>query len=199
VTSVIAAHPEAASDESTALWKDADALFVEADELVEQLQRELQTDLDELERPPTASALVLSVHISGRLERRNTNIIEVGIIRVPLSLAEFKLFVRLAAARFESDDGFAFKGRMRSGGGLAEEGYYSPAGMDQAISRLRKPFRSLPGVRAEELIEVVNGRVRLSLDRDSLSWNADALARHPDAKIRALTDRLENGKRLQGG
>ena len=72
------------------------------------------------------------------------------------------------------------------GGGLAEEGFYTPDGIEQAWSRLRAPLR--PELAA--LIERRGGRVRLSTHRRYVSWDRRRLAEHVDDRVHALVRQL---------
>jgi len=66
-----------------------------------------------------------AIHITGRIVRRQANVVQVGSADVPVTERPFQLFMRLVAGLFETDDGFLPRGSMKHGGGLADEGYYT--------------------------------------------------------------------------
>jgi len=133
----------------------------------------------------------LPIHITGRFERRTGNVVEVPGAEVVLTDSPFELFLRLVIALHESEDGFVRRGSMGSGGGLVAEGFYTEESIDQAVSRLRTPFRAaLHDVAPTEFIEVRAGCVRLSTHRRYVTWDREELLRHPNKVVRELAQRL---------
>jgi hypothetical protein len=128
--------------------------------------------------------------ITGARAKGGANIVEINGEKRPLGSATFPLFVRLLAGLFETTHGFLPKGRMLGGGGLADEGYYTSDGMDQAIGRLRNalgPFRSL--------VEVTGRMIRISAHPGYVRLGIEALASHPDDRVQDLTRRIAATRR----
>ena len=101
--------------------------------------------------------------------------------------SEFKLFLRLVVALYETADGFVERGSFRQGGGLAGEGFYLPEEQDQAVNRLRARLGpALRGIKATQFVEVKRGRSRLSTHRRYTFVNTEGLMSHPDAIIQSL-------------
>lgn len=135
----------------------------------------------------------LPVHITGQTEGRKSNVITIGGHEVILPDAEFKLFLRLAVALYQSVDGFVDRGQMKQGGGLANEGIYFAEMLDQAASRLRcRLGPALEGLKATKYIEVQRKRIRLSTHRACVSVDQEALLKHPNDQIRSLAAHLPN-------
>lgn len=134
----------------------------------------------------------LTIHISGHPTGRGGSIVEVGGAPVELSRSRFRLFLRLVVGLFEGEDGFVFRGTMKDGGGLIEEGYYAGPSMDPVLGRLREPFRGhLGSLDPKEFIEASAGHVRLSTHRRCVTWNADRLRGIQDKTIQELVGRLQ--------
>jgi hypothetical protein len=118
-------------------------------------------------------------------------VVTIGGHEVILPDAEFKLFLRLVAALYETKDGFVDRGQMKQGGGLAEEGIYFPEELDQAVGRLRwRLGPALEGLKSTKYIEVQRKKIRLSTHRVCVSVDREALQKHPDDQIRQLAGRL---------
>ncbi len=143
-----------------------------------------------------AGALVrVNIHITGRVERGSQNVVEVDGRLIRLTLAPFRLFLRLVLGLYETGDGYVDRGSMRARGGLVDEGYYQPQSLEQALARLRAPFSTaLDPVPVTDLIEVSRGRVRISTHRRFVSWDARMLSRHSDHRVVQLLERLERAK-----
>jgi hypothetical protein len=133
----------------------------------------------------------LPVHLTGQTEGRKSNVVIIGGHEVILPDAQFKLFLRLVVALYESDDGFVYRGRMNEKGGLADEGIYFAEQLDQAVSRLRYRLApALEGLKGTEYIQVQRRKIRLSIHRAFVSADREILLRHPNRKIRSLAARL---------
>ena len=83
-------------------------------------------------------ASLYALHISGITEGRSSNVLSFAGMEVVLTDRPFALFLRLVVALFETEDGFEPRGKMRTGGGLASEGYYAEEDMDRILSEIRK-------------------------------------------------------------
>ena len=130
------------------------------------------------------------VRVTGIIRKRR-NVVDVGGLAVELRLSPFRLLLRLVAALYETTDGFIHRGGMLTGRGLVEEGYYNVASIDQALARLRDPFRSALGeTRAEDFIEVSASRVRISTHARYVDVELDKVRQHPDARVRELAERV---------
>lgn len=133
----------------------------------------------------------VGVYVTGRTEGRRGNVINVDDSEVILTDVPFRLFLRLVVALNESEDGFVGTGSIKEGGGLAEEGLYESEGLEQAISRLRTPFRTALGsTRPTEFVERKRGMIRLSTPRPFLAFDREELNKHSDATVRELAMRL---------
>jgi hypothetical protein len=126
------------------------------------------------------------------VRKKKKNLVEVDGSTVELTAAPFRLFLRLIAALYETADGYAERGIMRSGSGLVAEGYYTAAGMEQATSRLRSAFitavHPLPGT---DFIEVSGSRVRISTHRGYCRVDVSRLSAHDDPEVVALAERIK--------
>jgi hypothetical protein len=133
----------------------------------------------------------LPILITGRTEGRRRNLLEVAGHDVILTDSAFRLLLRLVVALVETNDGFLSRAGLTYGADLDSEQALAPEGLDQALSRLRGPFRAaLEGLKPTELIEVRGGRVRLSTHRRYVAWDLDVLMLHADGVVRQLSSRL---------
>jgi hypothetical protein len=133
----------------------------------------------------------LPVRVTGLPEGRKSNVVTIGGREVILPDAQFKLFLRLVVALYETNDGFVDRGQMKRGGGLADEGIYFPEHLDQAADRLRARLGpALEGLKAKKYIEVQSKKIRLSTHRACVSADRELLMSHTDKKIRSLAARL---------
>jgi hypothetical protein len=134
----------------------------------------------------------LPIGITGDVEKRATNIIRVGTTEIKLGNASFTLFLRLVVELFKGGDGCVYKGDPTYGGGLIEEGYLNPAGVDQAIQRLREKFASaLKDLPSNKFIEIHRSKhLRLSTHPAYISFNKDKLLNHEEEKIRRCANQL---------
>ncbi len=139
----------------------------------------------------------LAIHMTGHSEGLKGNVLQVGGQKVVLNDAPFKLFLRLVIQLHEVDDGFIGLEDLKYGEGIDGEAELAPDGIEQALSRLRKPFAGyLDGLPTSAFIERKRGRVRLSTHHKCVSWNRELLLQHPDRAIQKLAARLP--KRLSG-
>jgi hypothetical protein len=172
----------------------------------------LQGTLQELLRPPalTVPFVALSpeqeqeavaagfqcrwpILVTGRVAERGTNVVEVNGTERRLSPKTFPLFMRLATALYETENGYIAMGSMRGGGGLAGEGYYPSDEVYQANDRLRNAlgkFRSL--------VEVSGGMIRLSTHPRYIDVNHQLLAQHPNDAVQALSARILRARGSEG-
>ena len=131
------------------------------------------------------------VGLSGRTESRKGNQVLIDCFRVILPDADFRRFLRLVVALFESEDGFV---DMNPQGRYAEcsvEEALFPEGIDQAVNRLRVRLDpALTGMRAADYVQVQRRRVRLSTHRKYIRYDRSRLLAHPDEVIRKLASRL---------
>ena len=135
----------------------------------------------------------LPIHVTGQTEGRKSNVVMIGGHEVILPDADFKLFLRLVLALYQSADGFVDRGQMKQGGGLANEGIYFAEMLDQAVGRLRwRLGPALEGLKAINYIEVQRKKIRLSTHRACVSVDREALLKHPDNQIRSLAAQLPN-------
>lgn len=133
--------------------------------------------------------------IHGATGKGGTNIIEIDGQERPLGRAMFPLFMRLVTGLFETENGYLPVGRLRGGGGLAREGYYSSDGAYQAIDRLRSAL----GAGCQELVEVAGGAIRLSTHPGYVRVECDVLAQHRDARVQQLAARIAAGPTYRQG
>ncbi len=130
------------------------------------------------------------IHITGKLVNRRSNVIHVGGHEIILPDAQLKLFLRLVVALFETQDGFVPGGNLH-GGGLSDEGIYTPDAVEQAVDRLRARLRpALKGLVPTKYIEVQRGKIRLSTHKRFVTADREYLMQHPDEVIRSLAMRL---------
>ena len=133
----------------------------------------------------------IPVHITGKTEGQKGNVVQIGSGEAVITDVPFGLFLRLVVALLDTEDGFVALGNMQSGGGLSDEGFYEPAGVEQALSRLRQPFRTALGhLKTNEFIERRRGNIRLSTGSPYVTWDRKALLDHPDGVIRELARKL---------
>jgi hypothetical protein len=133
----------------------------------------------------------LPILITGRTEGRRSNLLEVAGHDVILTDSSFRLLLRLVVALVETDDGFLSRTDLTYGADLDAEQALAPEGLEQALSRLRGPFRpALGDLKPTQLIEVRGGRVRLSTHRRYVTWDLEVLMLHADGLIRELSRRL---------
>lgn len=133
----------------------------------------------------------LPIRITGRTERRNSNVIDVTGHRVVLTDAPFRMFLRLVVALCETPDGFLSRSDLRYGTGIDGETDLAPEGLDQALSRLRAPFQpALEGLERTDFIETSSGRFRLSTHRRYVTWDRKALLGHQDKWVPRIAARL---------
>lgn len=135
----------------------------------------------------------LPVQVNGKLANRKSNEVIMAGTPVTVPDAEFLLFLRLAVALFETEDGFVPRGN-RNGGGLVDEGIYPPDSIDQIVHRLRSLLGpTLKGLDAKDYVEVQRRRIRLSTHRRYVVLDRASLLQHPYAEIRSLAARLPEG------
>jgi hypothetical protein len=150
------------------------------------------SDLEEAECRKHRFQCRLPIVLTGITQGRGGNIVEVNGQDVLLPDSAFRVLIRLVVALFDAPDGFVDRGKMMSSGGLAAEGLYSSAAIDQATSRLRAPFHTALGTLSpKKFIEVTRGKVRLSTHRACVTWDAQRLGAHEDVTVRKLVRRLE--------
>jgi hypothetical protein len=136
----------------------------------------------------------LPIRITGRIERRKGNVIDVAGHSVVLTDAPFKMLLRLVVALCETTDGFLSRNELTYGAGIDSEGVLAPDGLDQALSRLRAPFQpALEGLQRTHFIEARSSHVRLSTYRRYVTWDREALRGHQDGWVRGLAARLPEG------
>ncbi len=135
----------------------------------------------------------LPVRVTGQTEGRKSNVVTIGGHEVILPDAQFKLFLRLVVALYETNDGFVDRGQLKQGGGLVDEEVYFPEELDQAAGRLRwRVGPALEGLKAKKYIEVQRKKIRLSTHRACVSVDREALLKHSNDQIRLLAARLRN-------
>lgn len=133
----------------------------------------------------------IPIHITGKTEGQKGNVVQIGSREAVITDVPFGLFLRLVVALLDTEDGFVALGNMHSGGGLSDEGFYEPAGLEQALSRLRQPFRTALGhFKTKDFIERRRGNIRLSTGSPYVTWDRKALLDHPDGVIRELARKL---------
>jgi hypothetical protein len=141
----------------------------------------------------------LPILITGRTEGRRRNLLEVAGHDVILTDSSFRLLLRLVVALVETDDGFLSRADLTYGADLDSEQALAPEGLEQALSRLRGPFRpALGDLKPTQLIEVRGGRVRLSTHHRYVAWDLDALMLHADGVILGLSRRLAQHEPANG-
>ena len=153
-------------------------------------------DREEFETQGFKSDLV--IQITGRTEGIRGNVLYVGGARMILTDAPFKLFLKLVVQLQGTDDGFIVLADLKFadlkyGEGVDGELALAPDGMEQALSRLRKPFAGyLEGLPTNKLIERGTGKskVRLSTHRRCITWDRGRLLLHDNAAVRQLAERL---------
>ena len=139
------------------------------------------------------------IHITGRMERRKGNIIEIGGHDVILTDAPFRMLLRLVVALYESEGGFLSRDGIRYGTGVDGEMLLAPEGLDQALGRLRRALEpAFHGLKGTQLIEVRDGRVRLSTHHRYITWDGKTLLQHEDKLVRALAKRLPKASAVGG-
>jgi hypothetical protein len=151
---------------------------------VGQLTQDEQAELARLE-------LKTSVRVHVTTLPGSRGIVSVNGLGVQLTPSRFRLFMRVLAARFEAEAGWVAIGSLKSGRGLADEGFYTSEGVYQAWARLREPFKAaLQDIKATDFLEVDGlGRGRLSTLQSRITWDLEGL-KTSDETIRALADRL---------
>lgn len=126
------------------------------------------------------------IEITGHIEGLKGNVVRLAGKEVIITDAPFKLFLRLVIQLQEAKDGFLALKDLKYGEGIDGELELAPDGIEQALSRLRKPFA---GRAPKKFIERNKGRVRLSTHRACVTWNRELLL-HPDSVIQQLAERL---------
>lgn len=133
----------------------------------------------------------LPIVVTGELDGRNGNVVEVNGTRLSLGDVKFHLFLRLVVAVFEQDDGLVELGTAKHGGGLCAEGILQEHNLHQPIHRLRGSLRhALDELNPKSFIEVRRGKIRLSTHPAYVRYNISALTSHVDTAIRELAHRL---------
>ena len=131
------------------------------------------------------------IHVTGQIESRKSNLIAIGDAQVTLPDAEFKTFLRLVLALFESPDGYLSPETLRFASEEDDEGLFFPDGLDRAASRLRARIGpALGGLKPQKFIEVSRRRIRISTHRRYVLFDKESLIRHPDAIIVSVASRL---------
>lgn len=133
----------------------------------------------------------LPLLISGAIPARQTNVIKIGDVDVPLSDDTFALLLRLTLALKENLEGYVFKGDRIRGGGLVAEGFLNAEGIDQRILRLRQAVR--PALGGMPYADFIEGRltkhIRLSTHPALITVQA-RLLKHPNDLIKGLARKL---------
>ena len=130
------------------------------------------------------------IQITGDTEARKSNVIRVGDAEVLLPDSQFKLFLRLVVALFESDDGYITRHSLKYGEGADWEGELAPDGIDRAVSRIRARIRPALKVDATDFIQSHRKRVRISTHKRFVFADREKLLKHDDPVIRELAGRL---------
>ncbi|HEX77106.1 MAG TPA: hypothetical protein G4O03_01645 [Dehalococcoidia bacterium] len=128
----------------------------------------------------------LPIYITGDVEKRATNIVEINETRVPIGDAAFTLFLRLVVELKKNKKGSVSKSTLIRGGYIKADGEF------QAIARLRQAFNAALGWLApQEFIEAPKPKtLRLSTHPDLVTYDKEKLLRHSNEKIRRLARRL---------
>lgn len=128
----------------------------------------------------------LPINITGETEKRATNIVLVGGVRVPIGDVPFALFLRLVIELLKNKYGAVSKSV------LIRSGYIKADGEFQAIARLRQSFSTtLDGRKPEKFIESCEHRsLRLSTHPGLVNYDKGKLLLHRYEKIRRLAQRL---------
>ncbi len=131
------------------------------------------------------------IGITGRRAARARNVVLLDDRIVPLPNSEFRCFFRLVFENLKGEDGYVTLSQLRRGDG-EELGFdFFPAGIEQAISRLRSHIQPAltPPMTATDLIERNAGRVRLSTYKKYVGIS-ETLSHHPDSAIKRLASLL---------
>ena len=137
----------------------------------------------------------LLLEIPGRMTNKKSNVVLVQGEVSELDDADFVPFLRLVLALFESDDGFVARDSLKYGFGIDGEGALMPQGVDQALARMRKPFRGRIGNLSRlEFIEAQRGRIRLSTHRHYIQVDEAVLLKHLDERVQSLARRISQAK-----
>jgi hypothetical protein len=89
-------------------------------------------------------------------------------------------------ALHQSRDGFVVKGGGKRLGGVVDEGVV-PGEIDQAVERLRRSLQlGLGDLDPKRLVEVDNGKIRLSTHVRFIELRRDELSKHPNDTVRRL-------------
>lgn len=151
----------------------------------------------ELSAPEEAEFTVAHFHgrlpivITGKPAKRASNVLEIDGHHIELADADFVLLLRLVQALYEAADGFVTKGGGARPGGLADEPDLVPAGIEQAIGRLRQAVQPVLGdLDPKALIEVVRGRVRLSTHRRFVEIHRERLTQHRHPVVQRVLSRI---------
>ena len=91
--------------------------------------------------------------------------------------------MRLVLELWRTREGYCKKGEGRAGGGLADEPGLVPAGIEQAIHRLRVALQSSLGeLDPKQYIETSRGKVRLSTTPALIRVDLSSLKEHQDER-----------------
>ena len=129
----------------------------------------------------------LPIVLTGVRVKRSSNVLEIDGRRIEMADAELVLLLRLVLALHKSPDGFVPKGGGRKPGGLASEDGVVPGSVDQAIERLRRTLQLGSGdLDPKNLIEVAQGRVRLSTHLRYVTLRREELSKHLHPVVQRL-------------
>jgi len=128
----------------------------------------------------------LPIHITGIITKSGNNEVLVGDIRVEVGDVPFRLFLRLVLELHRNKSGIVSKVDLRS------EGYFGEGTDDQSIHRLRNCFvRALGNLDAKDFIEGYRPKaIRVSVHPGLITWDAQKLLAHDDARVRELAGHL---------
>lgn len=155
--------------------------------------RESERNLITLPPPRLSFYFANRFHISitGEILAERNNIVLIEDTKVLLSDKPFALFLRLILELRKGVEGFVYRID------LVQEGYLSPSGPDQGISRLKQQIRYpmeavFKKFNVDQFIEKKPKQIRLSNPPDMIKINVLRLLQHPNPAIVKLAKQFED-------
>ena len=128
----------------------------------------------------------LPIVITGERAKSASNVVQIDGKHLEVRDSDFVLLLRLVLALHQARDGFVMKGGGKKTGGLVDEGVV-PGEIDQAVERLRRSLQlGLGDLDPKRLVEVANGKIRLSTHVRFIEVRRNELSKHPNDAVRRL-------------
>ena len=134
----------------------------------------------------------LQLELTGKTMGVTSNELRVNGATIRMGNVPFLLLVRLVAARFESKDGWIHKVDLVAKEILSEKYEHLK------VSRLRRHFQNIPGVKdpKELIVSSGDGKLKLGVKAENIRFDKKALLNHSDDRIKQVAKLLPDAQKV---